>query len=100
MKKRNKRIQAKHYGLFHAAMRIEIQDVKGAHRKECHACGDRPEERRLKVLLGSGRGATTEIYCNDCGSVWLEDHRVELERAQRRMLGEDICIRRIEDDGE
>lgn len=81
-------------------MRIEVQGVKNAHRKDCAACGDRPVYQRLKVLLGSGRGATTEIYCDGCGSQWLEDHGVELERAKRRLLGEDICVRRREDDGE
>lgn len=100
MKKRNQRIQPKHQGLFHAAMRIEIQVVKPAHRKECAGCSDTPEGQRLKVVMGSGRGAAEEIYCDGCGTQWLEDHAVELARAQRRLLGDDICVRRRECDGD
>ena len=100
MKKRNKRIQTKHYGLFHASTRIEVETVKKAHRKVCAACGVVPEGQRLKLGYGSGRSAMSEVYCDGCGSGWLEDHSVELARAQRRLLGEDICVRLRESDGE
>jgi hypothetical protein len=98
MKPRNKRIQPKHYGLFHGPLRIEVQDVTARHKKGCLHCEELPEGRRLRVVAGGGRSATTSIYCHACGAVWLDDHRTELDRAIDRLDGSHICIRSVQDD--
>jgi hypothetical protein len=94
-----RRISPKHYGLFHGPLRIEVEDVKPAHRKPCAHCEGLPKGRRLKIVEGAGRGAVTSVYCSDCGDEWLDDHRKELERARTRLYEHynDVCVRRRRD---
>jgi RNase P subunit RPR2 len=81
-------------------MRIEIEDVKKAHTKVCAHCCKLPRGRRLKVVEGTARSATTLIYCHDCGWEWLEDHRDEVTRAMIRLndLKGDQCVRKVTSD--
>jgi len=98
VKPRNKRIQPKHYGLFHGPLRIEVEDVTTRHKKPCAGCEELPEGRRLKLTAGSGRSASISIYCHECGCLWLQDHQEELDRTIQRLDGVHHCIRLIQED--
>lgn len=99
MKPRNKRIQPKHYGLFHGPLRIEVEAVSARHKKACTGCGKLPEERRLKLTAGSGRSAAISVYCYPCGVDWLRDHETELVRAIHLLnFGGTTCIRLVQED--
>jgi hypothetical protein len=98
LKPRNKRVHEKHYGLFHGPTRIEVEDVTARHKKPCDGCDVLPVGRRLKVVAGAGRSASTAIYCAGCGVAWLGDHRTELGRAVHRLTGADLCVRLRESD--
>jgi hypothetical protein len=74
-------------GLWFSATKIEVQDVKSAHKKKCNGCGCTPVFRRLMVTKGAGRHATTEVFCTNCGFDVLEHKRLEADRAQRYLLG-------------
>ena len=69
-------------GLWFSAMRVEVEDVKPAHRKVCCECGLLPLDRRLKIVRGSGRHAQTEIRCILCGLDWFQVKAEELGRAK------------------
>ncbi len=68
-------------GLWLPRVHVEIETVKNAHRKECCGCGNVPEDRRLKVVNGSGRHAKTDIRCIPCGVEWIEERIQEADRA-------------------
>ena len=86
-------IRRRYYGLWHAARRVEVQDVKPAHKKACCVCGERPEERRLVVAEGVARAKKSSVYCGGCGWRWIRERINEAERAQARLGGADACIR-------
>lgn len=101
MKPRNKRIQEKHYGLFHGPLRIEVEIVTARHKKPCDGCGEPPEGRRLKVTAGGGRAQVISVYCSSCGVEWLLDHEEEAGRARVRLAeGSNICVRLRESDAD
>lgn len=91
--KQPRRISEANYGLFHGPMRIEVEEATSRMSKACEHCGEVPEGHRLKVGIGTGRGASVEVYCSSCGNEWLNDHEEELVRARQRLRGEDVCIR-------
>jgi hypothetical protein len=68
-------------GLWHGPRRVEVEAVKTAHKLGCSGCQQRPESRRLAVRSGYGRRQTMEVYCIGCGKAWLNERRVEAERA-------------------
>ncbi len=87
-------------GLWFGPRRIEVEDVKKAHRKECSECGAVPEERRLKITDGSGRHATTSIRCMLCGERYLRKMEEESRRAQELLgyasvRGADVTLPRV-----
>jgi hypothetical protein len=59
-------------GLWLPGVRVEVEDVREAHRKTCHICAKTPEVRRLHVQTGSGRSASTAVLCASCGVMWVE----------------------------
>lgn len=59
-------------GLWLPGVRVEIQDVKKAHRKECYICARVPKVRRLSIRQGSGRSALSQILCASCGVHWTK----------------------------
>lgn len=69
-------------GLWLPGMRIEIQEVKKAHRKPCTMCGDVPQERRLLMKVGATRAAV-DVLCEVCGVDWIRQLRKEGTRAMK-----------------
>lgn len=59
-------------GLWLAGVRAEVQEVKKAHRKECHVCAKMPKDRRLHVQTGAGRSASIAVLCASCGEMWID----------------------------
>jgi hypothetical protein len=72
-------------GLWFAPTRVEVEEVRKAHRKECSVCGGIPESRRLKVVRGAGRHATTAVYCLAHGVEWLSEFLSQGQRAIIRL---------------
>jgi RNase P subunit RPR2 len=91
-----KRLQ--NLGLVQSTRRVEVQDVKRAHRKACDRCGSQPEGRRLHVKTGSGRAQKAEVMCAKCGSLFLDQSAREAWRACCRLVGDDVPVRFV--DGE
>jgi RNase P subunit RPR2 len=75
-------------GLWFNTTKIEVEDVRKAHRKVCASCSDLPLERRLKIVTGAGRHATTAIFCISCGVVYLSSFNLEGERALAYLKGD------------
>lgn len=80
-------------GLWFAPTRVEVEEVKKAHRKECLVCESPPLVRRLKVVHGAGRHATTAVYCIVCGVEWLTEFLSQGQRTIRRLKQGDGDIR-------
>lgn len=80
-------------GLWFSATKVEVEDVKKAHRKGCVSCGLVPTGRRLKVVCGTARAQTTDVYCSPCGQVWIERHKEEADRALASLRGSEEPIR-------
>lgn len=59
-------------GLWLAGVRAEVQDVRKAHRKECHLCAKMPVRVRMHIQTGAGRSASTTVMCATCGVLWAE----------------------------
>jgi RNase P subunit RPR2 len=72
---------AKNPFLWHQPTRVEVEVVRTAMKLLCGTCGQLPATRRLSVRVGSGRGATTAVYCVDCGCAWIRERRAEADRA-------------------
>jgi hypothetical protein len=68
-------------GLWFACRRVEVEDVNNRQREVCCQCEQLPETRRLLVVDGGGRVATTRIFCRDCGILFLEAMEIEADRA-------------------
>jgi hypothetical protein len=68
-------------GLWHGPRRVEITDVKKAHRTPCVACGDMPKFRRMEITEGSGRSAKKFILCALHAAEWIDARRAESSRA-------------------
>lgn len=73
-------------GVWLPGVRIEVEVVRKAHRLPCLFCEEVPEGRRLKVVEGNGRGASTYVLCVMCGSAWIEHLREEGLRAQTLLV--------------
>lgn len=73
--------------LVFASTRVEIQEVKKAHKRRCVTCGKVPTVLRLQVQKGSGRSAQTYIYCRVHGCAFLESMLVEVGRANDVLEG-------------
>jgi len=88
-------------GLWFGPRRIEVEDVKKAHKKKCSKCDSLPEDRRLKITDGSGRHAVTSILCIGCGERYLRQMEEESRRAQEMLCWgevrgpEEILPRRV-----
>lgn len=80
-------------GLLHSLQAVEVEEVTKRMRKECCQCGESPTARRLTVKAGSGRSQQQHVLCHRCGIVFLGIRRVEVERAQQRLAGNDLCVR-------
>ena len=72
-------------GLWFAPTRVEVEEVRKAHRKECSVCASLPLVRRLKVVRGAGRHATTAVYCITCGVEWVSVFLSQGQRAISRL---------------
>ncbi len=72
---------AKNPLLWHGRRRVEIQAVRSAHRVLCSGCENVPKVRRLVITEGGGRSSTVLVYCMACGVSWINERRVEAERA-------------------
>ena len=70
-------------GLLLGTTRVEVQDVKPAHRKECTQCKEIPVVRRLAVTEGSARSQHVSILCVECGRWYLGQLRIETARAMK-----------------
>lgn len=68
---------------------IRIEPAKKSHKKRCSACGEAPQERRLKVVVGSSRSATTVVLCESCGNQFLCQVSTEAQRAANRLVKND-----------
>ena len=68
-------------GLWHGPRRVEITDVKKAHRTPCVACGDMPKFRRMEITEGAGRSAKKFILCALHAEEWIYARRDEASRA-------------------
>ena len=92
-KKKEREWKPRNLGLLFGSMRVEVEDVKTSHKKVCDACGQLPEHRRLVVKKGSGRATTQEVYCKGHARIFLSCLKMEVQRAERRIAGEDIVVR-------
>lgn len=68
-------------GLWLDNVRIEVEDVKPAHRLPCEWCEELPERRRLKIVRGSARSAVSGVLCIACGVQHIASLREEAGRA-------------------
>lgn len=73
--------------------RLEVQTVNNRHTTECTDCERVPARIRLHAKTGGGRWAKTKVYCSSCGVEYLQLLREQIERAERRLQGEQIAIR-------
>jgi hypothetical protein len=96
VKRRPKRIQ--NPGLLHGPTRIEIEEVTARHKLPCAGCERVPRTRRLKIVEGAGRAASTTVYCETCGASWLLEHAEDVTRAIGRLSGADFSVRRTRDE--
>jgi len=65
--------------------RVRLEVVNNRHKTACLDCSQRPTDRRLFVLAGSGLSQKREIRCVDCGAAWLNMRAAEFERAVVRL---------------
>jgi len=80
-------------GLWFSKMKVEVQTVKGQHKSPCWVCEEKPKDRRLAVMQGSGRHGWTEVYCIACGLQWLQNKRKEAANAWELLGTGSGCIR-------
>ncbi len=82
-------------GLLFSAMKVEVEEVKKAHRVPCATCGKVPTGRRLVVVKGTARAQVKYVYCEDHGGNFLSALRLEVERAAHFLgqLSKVKCIR-------
>lgn len=82
-------------GLLFGILRVEIEDVRCAHKKPCATCGRVPVGRRLHVQTGSGRNQKQFVFCDrpECGKKWLKALWQEVERAMDRLRGLNVFVR-------
>ena len=73
-------------GLLHGPRRVQVEDVKKAHKRPCCVCDQVPTTRRLFVVDGSGRNATSRAYCMDCGIDYLKALEQETANAKAFLL--------------
>jgi hypothetical protein len=69
-----------------SAMTVKVETVRKAHKTDCINCEERPDEQRLKVQRGAGRGASSEVYCRPCGEDFLRRMEKESVRAIQMLL--------------
>lgn len=81
-------------GLWHGSRAVEIQVVNTRMAKACERCGDYPEERRLLIREGVGRGGKTIVHCLVCGDLWLKARAEEAKRAIRYLRTGKGTVRR------
>jgi hypothetical protein len=74
-------------GLWFSTMKAEVEYVNSRMKKKCGTCGELPERMRLKVTKGSGRHATTTVYCQECGDHWIEEFKDLAQRAEAYLMG-------------
>jgi len=80
-------------GLLFSAMRVEVEDVKKAHKTVCVTCGRMPKGRRLTVTKGVARSQSREVYCIEDGNEFLSCLAIEVVRARYRLSGRSLCVR-------
>jgi hypothetical protein len=94
--KKNRRRKA---GLLHSFEKVEIQDVKNAHKKGCSRCFEKyggiipPQGRRLVIRRGSGRHQQLVVLCEQHGHDWLQARASDVERAKAYLIGAIDAIR-------
>lgn len=81
-----KRSRPRLHGLLHGPRRVQVEDVKKAHKKPCCICDQVPTTRRLFVVDGSGRNATSRVYCMDHGVEYLKALKQETDNAGKFLL--------------
>ena len=69
-------------GLWLPPTRVEVEAVTARHKKPCSECKCEVEERRLKIVRGTGRHAVTLILCMGCGI----DHLRKMGEESRRAI--------------
>lgn len=79
--------------LWLAPTSVCIEPVSRAMKKPCSCCRERVVNRRLKVVVGSSRSATTLVFCVTCGSELLRQLKSESDLCRKRLEGIDIMVR-------
>jgi hypothetical protein len=80
-------------GLVYSQVKVEIEDVKTAHRVPCVACGDLPAQRRLSLQYGSGRSAKTYVFCSTHAGRVLEWFEESARRARLYLMRQVAWVR-------